>query len=171
MSRLFAAFYLFFFCGTAMLAEGRDSLILDHENMFKGYASYYANMLHGLRMANGEFYHRDSMTCAHLRLPFGTLLQVRNPRNGRSVVVRVTDRGPYSKRFVLDLSRAAARKLDIIHVGYAKMEITPVLPNEIPYRPKKEKPYKMPNICKFDMPTEAYPIAVWQNDSTPRLLP
>ena len=67
-----------------MLAEGRDSLILDHENMFKGYASYYANMLHGLRMANGELYHRDSMTCAHLRLPFGTLLMVRNPRNGRS---------------------------------------------------------------------------------------
>lgn len=171
MSRLFATLFLFFFCGTVVLAEDRDSLILDHENMFKGYASYYANMLHGLRMANGELYHRDSMTCAHLRLPFGTLLQVRNPRNGRSVVVRVTDRGPYSKRFVLDLSRAAARKLGIIHVGYAKMEITPVLPNEIPYRPKKEKPYKMPNICKFDMPTEAYPIAVWQNDSTPRLLP
>ena len=57
-----------------------------------GRASYYSNNLHGRRMANGQRYDRDSMTCAHRSLPFGTRLRITNPMNGQQVIVKVTDR-------------------------------------------------------------------------------
>lgn len=60
----------------------------------QGTASYYSDALHGRKMSNGNRYHRDSLTCAHRKLPFGTLLRVRNMRNDKEVVVKVTDRGP-----------------------------------------------------------------------------
>lgn len=68
------------------------------QKQLTGKATYYSDKLHGRKMSNGERYHRDSMTCAHKKYPFGTLLKVRNPLNGKEVVVRVTDRGPFSKR-------------------------------------------------------------------------
>ena len=63
------------------------------QKQLTGKATYYSDKLHGRKMSNGERYHRDSMTCAHKKYPFGTLLKVRNPLNGKEVVVRVTDRG------------------------------------------------------------------------------
>jgi rare lipoprotein A len=99
----------------------------------RGNASYYADRFHGRKMANGKIYHRDSMTCAHLRYPLGTWLHVRNLTNNKEVVVQVTDRGPYSRKFVIDLSRAAARELGIIQYGYRPVEITPFVPARIPY--------------------------------------
>ncbi|MBQ2366423.1 MAG: septal ring lytic transglycosylase RlpA family protein, partial [Bacteroidaceae bacterium] len=59
-----------------------------------GKASYYANKFHGRRTSDGSIYHRDSMTCAHRTLPFGTILKVRNVKNGKEVIVKVNDRGP-----------------------------------------------------------------------------
>lgn len=108
----------------------------------RGNASYYADRFHGRKMANGKIYHRDSMTCAHLRYPLGTWLHVRNLTNGKEVNVQVTDRGPYSRKFVIDLSRAAARELDIIYYGYRPVEITPFIPARVPYllEPSHEKP-------------------------------
>ena len=108
----------------------------------RGNASYYADRFHGRLMSNGKPYHRDSMTCAHLRYPIGTWLHVRNIENGKEVVVRVTDRGPYSRKFVIDLSRAAARELGIIQYGYRPVEITPFIPARVPYiyQPSPEKP-------------------------------
>ena len=93
-------------------------------------------------MSNGRPYHRDSMTCAHLRYPLGTWLRVRNITNGKEVIVQVTDRGPYSRKFVIDLSRAAARELDIIQYGYRPVEITPFVEGKVPYRfyPPTERP-------------------------------
>ena len=108
----------------------------------RGVASYYHNKFHGKRMANGEVYHRDSFTCAHRRYPFGTWLRVTNPRNGKAVVVKVTDRGPYSHRFTIDLSLAAARYLDILSSGFAPVEITQVASREggiVPFRLEKEE--------------------------------
>ena len=61
----------------------------------KGKASFYAKKFTGRKTANGEIFHHDSMTCAHRHYDFGTLLKVTNPRNGKSVVVRVNDRGPF----------------------------------------------------------------------------
>ncbi len=129
----------------------------------RGNASYYADYFHGRTMSNGQKYHRDSMTCAHLHYPLGTMLKVRNITNGREVVVRVTDRGPYSRKFVIDLSRAAARQLDIIHYGWRPVEITPYTPGKVPfvYIPKREKPVL--NLGFSD--DEAGLAPYWQEDS------
>ena len=71
-------------------------------------ASYYGPGLHGRRTASGERFNRHAMTAAHRSHPFGTRLKVTNPENGRSVVVTVNDRGPFTKGLSLDLSEAAA---------------------------------------------------------------
>ncbi len=129
----------------------------------KGNASYYADYFHGRTMSNGQKYHRDSMTCAHLHYPLGTMLKVRNVTNGREVIVRVTDRGPFSRKFVIDLSRAAARQLDIIHYGWRPVEITPYTPGKVPfvYVPKREKPVL--NLGFSDDEADLAPY--WQEDS------
>ena len=110
-------------------------LLFAQGQMIKGNASYYADKFHGQRTASGEIYNKDSMTCAHLKYPFGTILKVRNPLNDRTVYVRVTDRGPYHKHRVIDLSRAAARELGIIQAGFSMVEITPFHTVESPYLP------------------------------------
>ena len=91
-----------------------------------GKASYYGNKFHGRRTSDGSRYHRDSLTCAHRTLPFGTLLKVRNVQNGREVVVKVTDRGPFGRGRIVDLSLAAARELDMLSAGVVRVEATPV---------------------------------------------
>ncbi len=88
-----------------------------------GMASWYGGKFHGRRTASGERYDMHEMTAAHRTLPFGTLLEVRNPRNGRSVVVRVTDRGPFAKDRILDLSYAAAYSLGVVGPGTAWVEL------------------------------------------------
>jgi rare lipoprotein A len=92
-----------------------------------GVVSYYANKFHGRRTASGARYDKQQLTAAHLSLPFGTLVRVTNPRNGRSVVVRINDRGPHIRGRVLDLSREAARVLGLISAGVARVawEIIP----------------------------------------------
>ena len=136
------------------------------EILIKGNASYYADKFHGRRTASGEIYNKDSMTCAHLKFPFGTMLKVRNPLNDRTVIVRVTDRGPYSKRFVLDLSRAAARELDIIRAGFTMVEITPIHPYNIPYRAEEDSLLEIPELDLQYTPAATYPEPIWQRDST-----
>lgn len=129
----------------------------------QGNASYYSDYFHGRRMANGELYHRDSMTCAHLRYPLGTRLLVRNLVNGKEVVVTVTDRGPYTRKFVIDLSRAAARQLDIIHYGFQPVEIFPFIAGRIPY--KYEPSTERPELdLGYTMDVDLGP-PVWQDDS------
>jgi len=86
-------------------------------------------------MSNGRPYHNEKMTCAHRRYPFGTKLKVRNPRNGREVIVEVTDRGPFAKGRIIDLSYAAARELGMLAAGVVTVEVS-VVGNDvkIPYR-------------------------------------
>lgn len=84
---------------------------------FKGQASYYADKFHGKATASGEKYDKSKMTCAHRTLPFGTKLRVTNTANGKSVDVTVNDRGPFKEGRVVDVSRAAAEKLDMIQSG------------------------------------------------------
>lgn len=88
-----------------------------------GMASYYANKFNGRRTANGDVFSNKKMTAAHRTLPFGTLVEVTNLRNGRSVVVRINDRGPYAHPRVLDLSSAAAKKIGMHRSGVAKVKI------------------------------------------------
>jgi rare lipoprotein A (peptidoglycan hydrolase) len=91
----------------------------------KGVASYYSDKLNGHITSSGSLYHKDSLTCAYRSLPFGTLLKVRNPLNNKEVVVKVTDRGPFKKNRVIDLSYAAARELRMVDAGVMPVEITP----------------------------------------------
>ncbi len=91
-----------------------------------GDATYYGNKFHGRRTSDGSVYHRDSLTCAHRTLPFGTLLKVRNTENGREVVVKVTDRGPFRRGGIVDLSLAAAKEIDMLAAGVVRVEVTPV---------------------------------------------
>lgn len=88
-----------------------------------GNATYYGHKFHGRRTSDGSRYHRDSLTCAHRTLPFGTLLKVRNAKNGREVIVKVTDRGPFGRGRIIDLSYAAAKEIDIVRAGVARVEI------------------------------------------------
>ena len=81
-----------------------------------GKATFYAKVVKS-KMANGERYHKDSMICAHRTHPFGTKLKVTNLKNNKSVVVRVTDRGPFRKGYIIDLSYGAAEKLGFILAG------------------------------------------------------
>ena len=89
-----------------------------------GTASYYAMSLEGNPTASGEIYHHDSLTAAHPSLPLGTKLKVENLDNGKTVVVRVNDRGPYVDNRILDLSRAAFKQLAPLSEGLIEVEIT-----------------------------------------------
>jgi rare lipoprotein A len=88
-----------------------------------GEASYYASKFEGRRTASGEPYRGSAMTAAHRTLPFGTRVRVTNPRNGRSVVVRINDRGPFHPRRVIDVSRTAAVELGILRRGRDLVEL------------------------------------------------
>lgn len=93
------------------------------KHLQSGVASYYADKFNGRRTANGERFDNTAMTAAHPSLPFGTLIEVTNMRNGKKVVVRVNDRGPYTHARVLDLSRNAARQLGMHNTGTAKVKV------------------------------------------------
>jgi rare lipoprotein A len=84
-----------------------------------GRAAFYR----GGRTASGEVTGPNGMTAAHRTLPFGTMVSVTNVRNGKTVVVRIVDRGPYGRGRIIDLSRAAARELDMISAGTAMVSI------------------------------------------------
>ncbi len=89
----------------------------------RGSASYYAAKFDGRRTASGERFDNDDMTAAHRTLPFGSLVRVTNPANGRSVVVRVNDRGPFTRGRLIDVSRAAAEELGMVARGHADVEL------------------------------------------------
>lgn len=103
-----------------------------------GKASFYSKRATGARTSSGERLHHDSLTCAHRTHPFGTLLKVTNERNGREVVVRVTDRGPHSRGRIIDLSHAAAEELGIINQGVAVVRVEPVKKTVVPFKPEPE---------------------------------
>ena len=88
-----------------------------------GVASWYGPGFHGRRTASGERFDQNDLTAAHRNLPLGSEVRVTNLENGRSVTVEINDRGPYVKNRVLDLSKAAARRLGIIENGVAKVRI------------------------------------------------
>ena len=91
-----------------------------------GYATFYARSFVGRRTASGERYDPKDLTAAHRTLPFGTMVEVRRA-DGRKVIVRINDRGPYgSNARVIDLSRRAAEELGILHEGKVLVDLRPV---------------------------------------------
>ena len=89
-----------------------------------GIASWYGDPYHGRRAANGEIYDMEQWTAAHRTLPFGTWVRVKNLSNNKTVEVRITDRGPFVRDRIIDLSKAAARSIDLIGPGTAKVKLT-----------------------------------------------
>ena len=88
-----------------------------------GVASYYGGQHHGKKTANGEIFNMNKLTAAHRSLPFGTQVKVTNLSNQRSVVVRINDRGPYYQGRIIDLSLAAAERLEMVKSGIAKVKV------------------------------------------------
>jgi rare lipoprotein A len=95
----------------------------DSISLGSGVASYYGRRFHGRRTASGENFDMHLYTAAHRTLPFGSLVRVTNPRNGSSVVVRINDRGPFTRGRTIDLSRAAAEDIGIIAAGHGDVEL------------------------------------------------
>jgi len=109
--------------------DSRDSrdLMEKRETPTRGLASWYGRKrMQGRRTASGERFDRHALTAAHRTLPFGTIVEVREPRSGRTVRVRINDRGPLSRKREIDLSYAAARQLGILGAGVAQVEIRPL---------------------------------------------
>ena len=105
----------------------------------RGKATYYSKRATGARTSSGERLHHDSLTCAHRTYPFGTKLQVTNLQNGRSVVVRVTDRGPFARGRIIDLSWRAAKELGILTQGVAMVEVVRADEIVVPFKPSNDK--------------------------------
>lgn len=127
----------------------------------RGTSSWYGRKFHGRRTSNGEIYNMYGMTAAHKNLPIPTYLQVTNLDNGRQVVVRVNDRGPFHGDRIIDLSYSAAKKLGFASKGTARVELVAIDPSK-PYissvdltapskaeegavKPEIPNPYKLPD--------------------------
>lgn len=108
----------------------------------KGVASYYAKKFHGKITASGEPYNMYSLTAAHRTLPMGTLVEVTNLSNNKKVVVKINDRGPFKKDRIIDLSYAAAKKLDMIKKGTANVVLKPLSPDFLINKVNEEKETK-----------------------------
>ena len=91
----------------------------------QGLASWYGQAFHGRRTASGETFDMHALTAAHRTLPFGTRVRVTHLGNGRSVVVRINDRGPFRSGRIVDLSHAAALRLGMLGAGIAEVRLEP----------------------------------------------
>lgn len=92
-------------------------------NAYQGKASWYGPQFHGRMTANGEIFDSNDLTAAHPNLPFGTKVKVTNLLNGRSVIVRINDRGPFVKGRIIDVSAGAARVLNMLSSGVANVQL------------------------------------------------
>ncbi len=107
----------------------------------RGVASWYGKKFHGRLTSNGEIYNMYAMTAAHKTLPLGVEVKVTNQRNGKSVLVRINDRGPFVAGRIIDLSYAAAQKLDIVAQGTAPVRIVAL---GYPHREGEKNTYSAP---------------------------
>jgi rare lipoprotein A len=101
---------------------------VDTPKVQRGLASWYGARFHGRRTASGESFDMNAFTAAHPRLPLGSYARVTLLSNGNSVVVHITDRGPYKTHRIIDLSRAAAARLGLLKRGVGKVAVQQVAP-------------------------------------------
>lgn len=134
---------IFFAFVTSVSAQTKDSIITSEPDSLKisqsdsikivkkGKATYYASFFHGRRTTSGEVFSNNKMTAAHRTLPFGTLVTVTNQSNGNTILVKINDRGPHNKAFIIDLSQAAAKELGFYKKGVTNVEISYLLPPKL----------------------------------------
>lgn len=117
---------------------GKTYYLLEDESSYKerGKASWYGKKFHGRRTSNGEIYDMYAMTAAHKTLPIPSYVRVTHVQNGKSVVVRVNDRGPFHSDRIIDLSYAAAQRIGILNAGTGLVDVEIVLPQDGPPPPR-----------------------------------
>jgi len=113
---LIALLLVFFQAGCSTLSPGRDG-------SQKGLASWYGNEYQGRATASGEPFDQNAMTAAHKKYPFQTIVKVKNLKNGRTVDVRITDRGPFVRGRIIDLSKGAAQRIDMLRDGVVPVQV------------------------------------------------
>ncbi|HIE29617.1 TPA: septal ring lytic transglycosylase RlpA family protein [Candidatus Poribacteria bacterium] len=107
-----------------MIEKGKVRVKIEAMSGQYGIASWYGPPFHGRLTANGEIYDMSKLTAAHKELPFNTRVRVTNLDNGKSVVVRINDRGPFVKGRIIDLSKEAARMIDMVNAGISVVELS-----------------------------------------------
>lgn len=120
---LFASYVLAGACVQGK-APSTSPASIEHHRAETGWASWYGKAHDGERTASGERFDMHALTAAHRTLPFGTIVRVTHLESGRSVIVRINDRGPFRRDRIIDLSYEAARELGIVAGGAARVEIT-----------------------------------------------
>lgn len=109
--------------GCSTTSYDSDSEVSGRDYRAEGTASYYGKAHHGKRTASGERFNQNALTAAHRTLPFGTRVKVTNLANGRSVIVRINDRGPFGRGRIIDVSRKAAEQLNMLRTGTARVRL------------------------------------------------
>ena len=110
--------------GPGQAAEGTAPVATRARPLIQlGHASFYADMLHGRRTASGELMDQNAFTAASRTLPLGAYVTVTNVENGRSVIVKINDRGPFTRGRIIDLSKRAAQEIDITRPGVARVRV------------------------------------------------
>ena len=107
-----------------MIEKGKVKVKIEVMSGQHGIASWYGHPFHGRLTANGEIYDMSKLTAAHKELPFNTKVRVINLNNGKSVVVRINDRGPFVEGRIIDLSKEAARMIDMVDVGISMVKLS-----------------------------------------------
>ncbi len=110
---LFQGLVFFIFCLTSTLSVAAE----------EGIASYYSDVFQGKKTASGEPYDKNKLTAAHKTLAFGTKVKITDLKNNKSVIVTITDRGPHSKKRMVDLSYAAAEEIGLVKAGLSKVRL------------------------------------------------
>ena len=126
-------------------AKSKAKSVVDPSTPRRGLASFYSKHLAGKKTSSGQPYDPKAMTAAHRSLPMGTKVKVVNPKNDKSVVVTVNDRGPVPKNRMIDLSGAAAKELDMTKAGVTKVDTEVVGKSDLP----------APNVAKQSANAEA----------------
>jgi rare lipoprotein A len=142
-----------------VLGESYTPVTGDRALREKGLASWYGRKFHGRPTASGEPYDMYAMTAAHATLPIPSYARVTSLANGRSVIVRVNDRGPFHSGRLIDLSYAAANKLGYAGVGSAQVEVEAIMPDEMPILAARRRQGLPPVTAAAPRPAEQQPIA------------
>jgi rare lipoprotein A len=134
----FAAIFLVLVSACSPVKRFSDYENVEGRFIENGVASWYGPNFNGKTTANGEIFDMDRLTAAHRTLPFNSIVKVINESNGKSVIVRINDRGPYAKNRIIDLSKLAADRIDMIASGTARVKLYLLSDSRLPDDIKNE---------------------------------
>jgi len=147
---------------------GQTYHLIEDETSYKerGYASWYGNKFNGYHTSNGEVYDMYAMSAAHKTLPIPSYVRVTNLTNGKSVVVRVNDRGPFHSGRIIDLSYAAAQRIGINKTGTAYVEVEIALPDDAPPIPRRANSKQVAQVESALPPGTYLQVGAFSNEQS-----